>query len=164
MLDRSITYRLLLRIAGILFLLWALYSAFRIAAAPVQEIFADGGSDVRLQIEISLTDTLFDIVYWGVLFFVAAGILLLGGSSRRLRIAYGSIQLAVWLVGISLWYRSNNTFDPYPLNPFWIIVTAICSMVLLALYKPTLHLLRKVVMSPGDGVTARTELPSRFPG
>lgn len=156
MLDKSITYRLLLRIAGILFLLWALYSAFRIVTAPVQEIFAGGGSDVRLQIEISLTDTLFDIVYSGVFFSVAAAIFFFGVSSRRLSIAYWSIQLAVWLVGISLWYRSNGTFDPYPLNPFWIIVTAICSMVLLALYKPAILLLRKVVTSPGDGVTAST--------
>lgn len=139
MLSRSITYRSLLRIVGALFLLWALYQAFRIATIQVYE-----NSDTfwHYQIEVSVTDTLFNIVFYGVLFFVAAGLLLLAVSSQQVHIAYWGIQAAIWLGGISFWYHSNSEFNPFPLNPFWIIVTVICSLGLLALYKPMLRLLR----------------------
>ena len=79
----------------------------------------NGTTDVRLQIQISLTDTLFSMVYVsGVLFFVAAGLLLLGLSSHHVLFAYMSIQGALWLAGISVWYRSNGTLNPYPLDAF----------------------------------------------
>ena len=67
MLNRSITYRLLLRVAGVLLLLWALYSAFRIATEPIGEIFADGRTDVRLQIQISFTDDSFHRLFGSTL-------------------------------------------------------------------------------------------------
>lgn len=155
MLNRSITYRGLLRVAGVLLLLWALYAAFRIAIEPIGETFADGSSDVRLQIQISFTDTLFSIVYFGgVLFFVAAGILFFGLSSRRSSIAYWSIQGAVWLTGISLWYRTNGIFNPFPTHSFWIMVTLLCSLALLILYKPLVYLLRMLLMATGKGKTS----------
>jgi hypothetical protein len=139
MLNRSITYRSLLRIAGALFLLWAFYQTFRIATIQVYE---NSNTFWRYQIEVSATDTLFNIAWYGVLFFVAAGLLLLGLSSRHMHIAYWSVQVTVWLVGVSLWYRSNHEFNPFPLDSFWLIVTVICSLGLLALYKPMLRLLR----------------------
>lgn len=155
MLNRSITYKGLLRVAGVLLLLWALYSALRIATEPIGETFADGSSDVRLQIQISFTETLFSIVYFGGgLFSVAAGILLLGLSSGRSSIAYWSIQGAIWLAGISVWYRSNGTFNPFPVDAFWIIVTLLCSLALLALYKPLVYLLRKLLGATGKGIAA----------
>lgn len=155
MLNRSLTWRSLLRIAGLLLLLWALYSAIRIATEPIGETFADGRTDVRLQIQISFTDTLFSIVsFGGVLFFVAAGLLLLGLSSRRVSIAYVSIQGALWLAGISVWYQSNGTFNPFPTDSFWIIVTLIGSLALLALYKPLVYLLSKLMLQTSRRNTA----------
>ena len=155
MLNRTLTLRFLLRIAGLLLLLWALYVAIRVATEPIGETFANGTTDVRLQIQISLTDTLFSMVYFGgVLFLVAAGLLLLGLSSRRVSIAYMSIQGALWLAGISVWYRSNGTFNPYPLDAFWISVTLICSLALLALSKPLVFFLRKLMLRTGGGNAA----------
>jgi len=139
MLNRSITYRSLLRIVGALFLLWALYQALSIATSHVYE---NGNTFWRYQIEVSITETLYTIAWYGVLLFVAVGVLLLAVSSRHVNLAYWGIQGAVWLGGISFWYHSNSEFNPFPLNPFWIIVTVICSLVLLALYKPMLRLLR----------------------
>lgn len=142
MLNKSISYRSLLRFVGVLFLLWAFYKAFGVATAHVYE-----NSDTvwRYEIEISLTDTLFNVVYYGVLFFVAAGVLLLGLSSRHVNIAYWSIQITVWLVGISMWYHSNNTFNPFPLDSFWLIVTVICSLVLLVFYIPIVLIFRRTL-------------------
>ncbi len=140
MLNRSITYRSLLRFAGVLCLLWALYSAIGIATTHIYE-----NSDTfwRYQIQISITDTLFNIVFYGVLFFVAAGLLLLGLSSRHVHITYWSIQVTVWFVGISLWYRSNSEFNPFPLDSFWLIVTVICSLALLVVYIPMVIIFRR---------------------
>src|SRR5579863_8728807 len=91
------------------------------------------------------------VYFSGVLSFVAAGPLLLGLSSHHVLFAYMSIQGALWLAGISVWYRSNGTFNPYPLDAFWIIVTLICSLTLLALYKPLVFFLRKLMLRTGRG-------------
>jgi len=150
MLGRAITYRLLLRVAGILLLLWALYIAFQIAT---QRSYV-GDTYVGQQIQYSFQLTMFFILDAGVLFLVAATVLLLGFSLRRPRVVYWSIQLAVWLAGISLWYKFNYTFNPWPQNPLWLIVTVICSALLFALYKPILYLIRKLVIPPRNSASA----------
>lgn len=145
MFRRSVTYRQILRITAIAFLLWALYLSFRIAAEPVSETFPNGVSDTRPLIQISFTETLFQIVYFGrVLYPVAIGILCLGLSLQQPVITYLSIQATVWLLGISAWYQFNDIFDPLPTNPFWIIITVIVSLTLLVLYKSINILLIKI--------------------
>ncbi|MGB8344205.1 MAG: hypothetical protein WCD86_04935 [Ktedonobacteraceae bacterium] len=132
MLGRSITYRLLLRVAGILLLLWALYVAFQIAT---QQSYVG--------------DAMLFILGAGVLLLAAAAILLLGFSFRHPPVVYWSIQVALWFAGISLWYKFNQAFVPWPQNPLWLIVTVICSVILLALYKPVIHLIRKLALPTG---------------
>ncbi len=145
MSQRFATYRWLLRIIATAFLLWALYLIFRIAAEPVSESFPNGVSDTRTLIQISFTETLFQIVYFGrVLYPVAIGILCLGLSLQQPVITYLSIQATVWLVGISAWYQFNDTFNPLPTNPFWAIITVIVSLTLLVSYKPINILLIKI--------------------
>lgn len=155
MLNKSITYRLLLRVAGILLLLWTLYMVFQIATEPVHEIFSGGVSDTRLLIQISVGVTIFNILYAGVLFLAAAGVLLLGFSFRHPRVAYWCIQVALWFAGISLWYKFSQFFDPLPQDPLWLIITVICSFLLLALYKPVMGLISKLVLPKRKRPTIR---------
>jgi len=142
MLGKSITYRLLLRVAGALLLLWALYLVFQIAT---QQAYV-GDSYVGLQIQYNFEETMLFILGAGVLLLAAAAVLFLGFSLRRPRVAYWSIQVALWFTGISLWYKFNQAFVPLPQNPLWLIVTVICSVILLALYKPVMRLVRKMVL------------------
>jgi len=151
MLGRSITYQVLLRVAGILLLLWALYVTFQIAT---QQAYV-GDSYVGLQIQYNFEETMLFILGAGVLLLAAAAVLFLGFSLRRLRVAYWSIQVALWFAGISLWYKFNQSFDPLPQDPLWLIVTVICSVILLALYKPVIHLIRKLAL-PTSGLPSPT--------
>jgi len=144
MLGRSI-YRLLLRITGILLLLWALYVAFQIAT---QQSYA-GDSYVGPLIQSRFQDAIWLFFIEGAFFLAAAAVLSLGFSFRHPHVAYWSIQVALWFAGISLWYKFNQSFDPLPQDPLWLIVTVICSVLLLALYKPLLYLIRKLVLPTG---------------
>jgi hypothetical protein len=141
MLSKLITYRLLLRVAGILLLLWALYIALQIATLQTYV----GDSYVGLQIQYSFRLTILFILQTGVPLLAAVAVLLLGFSFRHPTIAYWSVQLAIWLAGISLWYRFNYIFNPLPQNPLWLIVTVLCSMLMFVLYKPVMGLIRKLV-------------------
>lgn len=149
MLNRSITYRVLIirimQIVGGALFLAALFFSLRIALEPIQEIYSTR-TDVRPLIAISFTDTFFFIARQGIPLLGAAGILLLGLASGRTYIAYGSLQLAVWIVGLSLWYGTAGLFDPFPESPVWLITTIACSLVLLILYKPLTYLLRKLAV------------------
>lgn len=139
MLSNPNRYRFFLFIAGILFLLYAFYKAFSIATA---HIYVNGSTSWQYRIGFSITDTLFFVVWYGVLFFIAGGILLVGLSIRNIKANYWCIQIALWLAGISLWYCFNRSFSPFPANSLWIIVTAIGSIILLVLYMPVVRFLR----------------------
>lgn len=149
MLSRSITFRLSLRIAAILLLIWALYLIFQISLQPAYA----GDSYVGPLIQSSFLEAIWSIFFEGAFLLAAAAVLLLGFSSKHPGVTYWSIQVAVWFVGISLWYKFNQTFDPLPQSPLWLIVTAICSLALFALYKPITYRIRKLVMP-------NTRLPS----
>src|ERR1700730_11217872 len=113
MLNRSISVKVLLRIAGAFFLLVALYFAFRIATIPVEAHYPDGTIWRGTMIENSVTETLLTIVYargpyGGFLMYVGVGVLLLGLSSGKVKLAYWCLQAAVWFVGLSLWYQQSG--------------------------------------------------------
>src|SRR3982074_2796630 len=98
MLNKSISYKALLRIIGILFIAFGLYCALSIIFSP-------------LEADSNLSRTLLDIlwfrgpyVYGGMLIYIGLGLFFLGLSSMRVTIAYWSMQVAVWLIGINLWY------------------------------------------------------------
>lgn len=151
MLGKSITYRLLLRVADILLLLWALYIAFQIAIGPSYV----GDTYVGLVIQYQFTEAIWLIFYEGAGFLAAAAVLLLGFSSWYPRVAYWSIQAALWFVGISLWYRFSQALDPWLYDPLWLIVIGICSALLFALYKPVMSLIRKLVQPKRKKPTIR---------
>ena len=152
MLNKSISYKALLRIVGILFIAFGLYCALSIIFSP-------------LEADSNLSRTLLDILwfrgpyvyggnfsYGGMLIYVGLGLFFLGLSSMRVTIAYWSMQVAVWLIGINLWYQQNGQTDvqlvPVLATPvtFWpqMVITLICSLLLFALYIPLTRLLKKL--------------------
>ena len=142
MLGKSITFKTLLRVAGVLCLLWVLYRAFSIATMPTM----DGSSQQTYYlIQTDWPIALFLMMYGGLHWFLAAAVLLLSFSFELAIVAYLGIQVSLWIVGLSIWYYTNNFFDPWPQNPIWLLITIACSVVLLALYKPLMFLLNKIM-------------------
>ena len=144
MSNRLATSRILLRILGILLILLSLYYILRIAVRP---LFGGVPYNVHLQplITTSVTETLWTILWAGPLVFLAGGLILLSLSFRYVHIAYWSLQIAVWLVGLTAWFAFNHEFTPLPVNPTWLIITIIISLLLLVLYKPVMYLLPKLM-------------------
>jgi hypothetical protein len=79
------------------------------------------------------------------------------------RIAYWSLQLAIWLIGINIWYQQSNETNvqlmPILATPltFWphMVVTLFCSLALLILYVPSIRLFRWLLEArngPMDGL------------
>jgi hypothetical protein len=144
MLNKVIRFSTLLRIVGVLCLLWAVFLAARIAFIPTNDI-GDPSAQASYLIVTIPVFALGLIIERGILWYAAAGVLLLGFGSQRARLAYWSIQVALWLVGITLWYQLNHAFAPPPQSPLVIIITLLCSLALLALYKPIISLLTKII-------------------
>ena len=145
MLGKSITFKTLLRIAGVLCLLWALYNIFRIALMPVTTGNYDAPQQSFYLIQTDWLTALFLMARENVHWFLAAAVLLLSFSFERVKVAYWSMQVSLWIAGLSIWYLVNNTFDPWPQNPMWLLITILCLIVLLALYKPITFLLTKMM-------------------
>ena len=156
MLGKSITFKTLLRVVGVLCLLWVLYNIFRIALMPVTTGNYDAPQKSFYLIQTDWPIALFLMTYAGLHWFLAAAVLLLSFSFERVRVAYWSIQVSLWIVGLSIWYLVNNTFDPWPENPTWLLLTILCSIVLLALYIPLISLLTKI-MRPHVPVQAQVK-------
>lgn len=144
MLHKSVSYNVLLRILGLLTIVYGLYNAWFPAS-----VFLGGGDN--------LSGTLIEILgplggvfpRGGVLIYIALGLFFLGISSMRVPLAYWSLQLAVWLIGINLWYSQNGETNVQLVPPFatpltfWpqMAITLGCSLLLFALYIPLTRLL-----------------------
>ncbi|WP_157508345.1 hypothetical protein [Ktedonobacter racemifer] len=81
------------------------------------------------------------------LFWVGIGILALSMTSKRVWAIYVSLQLALWMVSVSLWFPiatlgGTTNYDPGVFAPSALVTLAI-SFVLLAFYKPVIRFLRK---------------------
>ena len=89
-------------------------------------------------------------VSYKTLLRIAGLLLLLYG---RPRLAYWSLQLALWLVSMSFWsslamaFNQNGIEIPGSFTPFFWI-TLVCSLILLAAYKPVLAVLKKLCTLP----------------
>ena len=156
MLSKNITFKTLLRVVGVLCLLWALYNIFRIALMPTTETYPDSSQQTFYLIQSDWLIALFLMAHEGLHWFLAAAVLLLSFSFERVRVAYWSMQVSLWLVGLSIWYFVSNAFDQWPQNPMWLLITILCSIVLLALYKPITFLLKKI-MRPNVKVKAQVK-------
>ena len=114
MLGKSITFKALLRVAGVLCLLWVIYQAFSIATMPT----SDGSSQqTNYLIQTDWPLALYLMIYAHLHWFLAAAIILLSLSIGRARVIYLGFQVSLWIIGLSIWDYTNNSFDPWPLNP-----------------------------------------------
>lgn len=147
MLNRSLSYKTLFRIIGFVLIACGFFFALRTAIQ-----FIGAGDNVTGAIIDILGPFGGSFPSGGALIYVALGLFFLGFSSMRAKMTYWSLQLAVWLIGINLWYQQNGETDlqlvPLLVTPlsFWpqMTITLICSLVLLVLYIPFTRLLRKL--------------------
>ena len=68
---------------------------------------------------------------------------------------YGSLQISLWLVGLSVWFpiyflMGGVYYDLASFAPFWLVTLAL-SLMLFACYKPAIRFLRKLCV-PEAGV------------
>lgn len=121
----------MLRFIGIVFLIVSLYYIILSMVGPLFPFQPAYIRNTPPPIETNLSLTLIDIVWRGIpLTCLAIGLVCIAVSFRRATLTYWCIQIALWLIGISLWYHFNNFLSPLPHNPTWILVTAVCSVVL----------------------------------
>src|SRR5216684_1848829 len=154
-MNKPIKYYHLVQLLGIFILLFALYHVFRIATASVHT-----SDKVFYLIEFSFEMFLVETIRQGVLLYVALGGLFLGLSSRRLHIVYWSVQVAIWLTGITLWYQHNIAFGLLPQQPWpWLYLTIACSIILLALYKPIMLIFQR---RPESQEQVKDDAPNRY--
>lgn len=160
MLQKSLSYKSILRIVGIVLLLYGLYWVVRDFTVQVvvvgdQQysgalIFWDPG-------EVWTTIFYGDGFLFapGPLFYVGIGLFLLALTTKRISIAYLTLQVALWLVSMSFWHRSALLLNvqgidvPASFAPFFWGTLAL-SLALLAAYKPIAHLMRKLFDTPAE--------------
>jgi hypothetical protein len=93
------------------------------------------------------------LVQPGPLLYVSIGLCLLTLSTLHPRLAYWSLQMALWLASMSFWsslamaFNQNGMEIPGSFTPFFWI-TLVCSLILLAAYKPVLAVLKKLCTLP----------------
>lgn len=157
MLTRTLTLKTLLRLLGTICIVLSVYWAVRIVLANqglLRRSLPIVVQDVLWWRDTILGDWMTGIPFGGVLIYLGIGIGLLGISSERPRLAFWTLQVAVWCVGINLLYQTPGKRVTYalgqllalvaPINLFWGIVTLAISLVLLLCYIPLTRLLRGV--------------------
>ncbi len=97
------------------------------------------------------------MIYAHLHWFLAAAIVLFSLSIGRARVVYLSLQVSLWIIGLSIWDYTNNSFDPWPQIPCG------CLLLLLALYKPIVFLLNKM-MRPRPAVQRPQVKDEQFEG
>jgi hypothetical protein len=170
MLQRTVTYSSLLRVLGGCFLLYGLYVIVVALTAQYQIggstqysgpiIFGDamgvenyifyGGlfpGNPVLPTPFHI-ENLFGILTPGPLLWVGLGILCVGLTSRRLQVAYVGLQIALWMISLSiwlpiLWLLGSTNLGLGSFGPFFLVTLAL-SLTLLAFYKPVVHGLRRL--------------------
>ncbi len=97
----------------------------------------------------------FTILYIG-LGYISIGVLLIGLSTMRAGIAYGSLQITLWITAIALWYHHAflagagvyNNLWPFYTTPIsvlpWLGATLLCSFILTGLHGPIYRFLYQI--------------------
>jgi hypothetical protein len=151
MLHRSVPYRPLFLVAGLLFVVFGLYHALSIA-------FSLAGANVSGILIGILGLYGGEFPYGGSFIYIGLGVFWLGLGSMRAKLAYWSLQVAVWLVGLSLWYEQGGAIAvrlvPVLATPrsFWpqMMITLICSLLLFALYIPLTRLFTRLLQAENE--------------
>jgi hypothetical protein len=187
MLQRTVTltYASLLRILGTAFLVYGLYLIVGALTAESWDSQAPGPA-IFTDTDGFISYLLFGGVLWGAhpvipgisyvvavarvnawltpgpLLWVGLGIVSVSLAARRVLVAYAGLQIALWLISVSLWisvlwlpyaldWTSRGPYSAWPWPPFepMVLVTLALSLMLLALYLPVTRGLRRV-MGPRD--------------
>lgn len=163
MLQRMVSYKSLLRFLGACILLSGLYLIVVVLTSQdgmsgsVSFLFADPEQTRNYLFCGSLflgnpilpgNLNMFGPLTPGPLLWVSIGMVLLSITSKHVRVAYVCFQIALWLISLSVWFPifflvGSTNYDPGSFLPFWL-VTLMLSLILLALYKPVVHFLRKL--------------------
>lgn len=186
MLRWSLSYKMLVRLAGIVLLLYGLYWVVLALFTQV-----DQGGAVQYHGPLLFWDAtpIRDYIFFGYplpdnpalggwfagrvmpgpLLYASLGLCLLTLSTLRPRLAYWSLQVVLWLGSMSCWGSLALMFDqhgsgqviPDSITPFFWITLA-CSLVLLGLYQPVLAGLKKLCLPatmspPGQDGPTRSE-------
>jgi len=167
MLQRTVSYKFLLRFLGTCFLLYGIYLIVVVLTAQINVdnngiytgpfIFEDpemvrnylfcGGVFLGNPV-LPGNLNMFGPLTPGPLLWVSIGMVLLSVTSMRAKGMYACLQVALWLISLSVWFPifyllGSPNYDPASFAPFWLVTLAL-SLVLLACYKPVIHFLRKI--------------------
>lgn len=179
MLQKTVSYKSLLRVLGGCLLLYGCYLVVLALTAQIEVsgsiqytgpvIFEDpetvrnylfcGGlllANPALPVLFGGLNTLGPLTP-GPLLWVSLGILLLSVTDMRVNLVYVCLQIALWLISLSVWFPifslvGHSNYDPASFVPFWLVTLAL-SLTLLALYKPVIRFLRTLCGS-GEPVPA----------
>ena len=163
MLQRTVSYKVLLRFLGACFLLSGLYLIVVVLTSQdnmngmFSFLFEDpemarnylfcGGTFLGNPV-LPGNVNMFGPLTPGPLLWTSIGMVLLSITSRRVQVTYVCLQIALWLISLSVWFPlffllGSGNYDPASFSPFWWVTLAL-SLVLLACYKPVIHFLRKL--------------------
>jgi hypothetical protein len=170
MLQKTVSYKSLLRVLGWCFLLYGLslvvlaltaqieisgsvqYTGAIIFAEPEEVrnyLFCGGLFPGNPLLPVVLGGlNMFGPLTPGPFLWVGIGILCLSATSMRVNVMYVCLQIALWLISLSVWFPiffliGATNYELASFAPFWIVTLAF-SLVLLACYKPVIHSLRKL--------------------
>ena len=155
MQQKSLSFKSILRIVGIVLILYGLYWVIR--DLTVQTVVGGSEQYSGALIFWDPGEVLTSIFYGdgfsfapGPLFYVSIGLFLLALTTGRIILAYASLQVVLWFVSMSLWHQSAFALNPQGINvpasftPFFWVTLAL-SLALLAAYRPVTHLIRKLI-------------------
>ncbi|HEY7123824.1 MAG TPA: hypothetical protein VH540_07715 [Ktedonobacterales bacterium] len=141
MFNRAINYKNLLLVVSSALVLYALYQLYLIATSS--ECIVNGDrAGCYLLVVWSPGEVLREGIRQGIPYFVAMAVILFGMWSKQAKRMYWCLQSVVWLVGLTLWFQASYHLDPFPVDTWtWLALTALCSLVLFAMYRPLTHAL-----------------------
>ena len=176
MIQRTVSYKSLVRVVGWCFLVYGIYLIVLVLTAQITAlvsvyysgpiIFWDPmlvrnyllfgglfGGNLLLPFPVLLGGLLtFGPLAPGPLLWVSIGMICLSLTSMRSNVVYVCLQIALWLISLSIWFPilfllGTTDYEPVSFVPLEL-VTLVCSLVLLAFYKPVTQVLRKL-FEPG---------------
>lgn len=177
MLQRTVAYLSLVRVLSVCLLLYGLYvivlaltcqievtGAVQYAGATIFENpmgvatflffggFFPGNPIVPVPIQ-GLTPL--GLLTPGPLMWIGLAIVCVSLASRRVQVAYGGLQVALWMISASVWNpilwlvdASHSHYGFSAVGPFFLVTLAL-SLILVALYKPVTHGLTRLASPLG---------------
>ena len=162
MLQRTVSYKSLLRFVGWCFLLYGTYLI--VLALTSQSTMNNNTSPWIFEDPIGVRNYLLyggplmanpllpvplnSFLTPGPLFWVSISMLCLSLTSMHVHVVYICLHIALWLISLSVWFPIFFLFGftDYDLSNFMplVLITLACSLILLTLYKPVTASLEQV--------------------